>query len=310
MLIALLISTNAHAALKITELDENEIPTIDDLLVVVNDPGGTPETMKMEIGSLETALEGVMDLQSMQGSVSDLQVANNITVNEATTATALAANGSNCSAGSFPLGVDASGASESCTTLSSSNAGTATALAANGANCSAGNYPLGVDASGAVESCTTDDDVPESGDFTNLTAGKGLAISSGTLDSDGYQFCAMNAAAITTTTKCSMTACSTTDTNQDFVMPVPYSGTIKNCRVSVVNAPGTAASGKAWTFATRVNDSAGANTCQILETAKTCSDTTHSDTVTAGDLVGATIVAVNTPASSDAIGFCCQLVPS
>lgn len=34
------------------------------------------------------------------------------------------------------------------------NAGTATALAANGANCSAGNYPLGVDASGAVEGCT------------------------------------------------------------------------------------------------------------------------------------------------------------
>jgi len=33
-------------------------------------------------------------------------------------------------------------------------AATATALAANGANCLAGNYPLGVDASGAVESCT------------------------------------------------------------------------------------------------------------------------------------------------------------
>lgn len=39
-------------------------------------------------------------------------------------------------------------------TTISGNAGTATALAANGANCSAGNYPLGVDASGAVESCT------------------------------------------------------------------------------------------------------------------------------------------------------------
>lgn len=36
----------------------------------------------------------------------------------------------------------------------SGNAGTATALAANGANCSAGSYPLGVDASGAVEDCT------------------------------------------------------------------------------------------------------------------------------------------------------------
>lgn len=36
----------------------------------------------------------------------------------------------------------------------SGNAATATALAANGANCAAGSYPLGVDASGAVESCT------------------------------------------------------------------------------------------------------------------------------------------------------------
>ena len=36
----------------------------------------------------------------------------------------------------------------------SGNAGTATALAANGTNCSAGNYPLGVDASGNAENCT------------------------------------------------------------------------------------------------------------------------------------------------------------
>ncbi len=34
------------------------------------------------------------------------------------------------------------------------NAGTATALAANGADCAAGSYPLGVDASGAVANCT------------------------------------------------------------------------------------------------------------------------------------------------------------
>lgn len=34
------------------------------------------------------------------------------------------------------------------------NSSTATALAANGTNCSAGNYPLGVDASGNAESCT------------------------------------------------------------------------------------------------------------------------------------------------------------
>lgn len=36
------------------------------------------------------------------------------------------------------------------------NASTASALAANGANCAAGSYPLGVDSSGAVETCTAD----------------------------------------------------------------------------------------------------------------------------------------------------------
>ena len=39
-------------------------------------------------------------------------------------------------------------------TLNQNTTGTAAALTANGANCAAGYYPLGVDASGAVESCT------------------------------------------------------------------------------------------------------------------------------------------------------------
>lgn len=38
--------------------------------------------------------------------------------------------------------------------LTSGNVATATALAANGTNCSAGSFPLGVDASGSSESCT------------------------------------------------------------------------------------------------------------------------------------------------------------
>ena len=100
----------------------------------------------------------------------------------AVTATALAANGTNCSAGNYPLGVDAQGNAESCTAAGgggssfaypfpgnatstqitfngglvgalTGNASTATALAANGANCSAGSAPRGVDASGAVENC-------------------------------------------------------------------------------------------------------------------------------------------------------------
>jgi hypothetical protein len=49
----------------------------------------------------------------------------------ATTATALAANGANCSAGQFPLGVDASGASESCTALPTTITGTANQITAS-----------------------------------------------------------------------------------------------------------------------------------------------------------------------------------
>jgi hypothetical protein len=41
------------------------------------------------------------------------------------------------------------------------NATTATALAANGANCGAGQWAAGVDASGASETCTADDDSPD-----------------------------------------------------------------------------------------------------------------------------------------------------
>lgn len=81
------------------------------------------------------------------------------------TATALAANPTDCSAGQFASAIAASGnlscAQVNYTDLTGTvpNAPTATALAANGANCSAGQAPLGVNASGAVESCFTPGDV-------------------------------------------------------------------------------------------------------------------------------------------------------
>jgi hypothetical protein len=49
----------------------------------------------------------------------------------ASTATALSANGSNCTSGQFPLGVDASGAAESCTALPTSISGTANEISAS-----------------------------------------------------------------------------------------------------------------------------------------------------------------------------------
>ena len=50
------------------------------------------------------------------------------------------------------------------------NASTATALAANGSNCSAGQAPLGVNASGAVESCTDYQEEPASNGLVAKTA--------------------------------------------------------------------------------------------------------------------------------------------
>lgn len=87
---------------------------------------GSIGATELNEASVEAGLEALLDLQDLQGAVTDAQVPNTITIDLAATATALAANGSNCAAGQ---------------------------------------YPLGVNASGAVESCTPDDDVPEVGDF-------------------------------------------------------------------------------------------------------------------------------------------------
>ncbi len=83
-------------------------------------------------GAWGTITGTLSDQTDLQGALDGkLGVAGN-----AATATALAANGANCSAGSFPLGVSASGASETCTALPTTIAGTAnqiTASAATGA---------------------------------------------------------------------------------------------------------------------------------------------------------------------------------
>ncbi len=71
-------------------------------------------------------------------------------------------------ANAVALGTDTTGGYAASTT-EGGPATTATALAANGGNCSAGNYPLGVDASGAVEGCTADSTTPAAGEFGNAT---------------------------------------------------------------------------------------------------------------------------------------------
>lgn len=72
----------------------------------------------------------------------------------------------------------------------SGNAGTATALAANGTNCSAGNYPLGVDASGNSENCTvaTTGTLTSLGSGYATTTGTTITHSTSTLAFNGLTF--------------------------------------------------------------------------------------------------------------------------
>lgn len=90
---------------------------------LAGDVDGLSSANDLDEVSVEAELEAVLDLQDLQGAVTDAQVPDGITVTLAATATALAANGANCSAGSYPLGVDASGAAESCTVAGSGTIG-------------------------------------------------------------------------------------------------------------------------------------------------------------------------------------------
>lgn len=88
------------------------------------------------------------------------------TSGNAATATALAANGANCSAGSAPLGVDASGAAEGCTDYAEAGAVTASGLTV------AADRLLGRDTAGT-------------GAIEELSLGSGLTLSGGVLSASG-----------------------------------------------------------------------------------------------------------------------------
>lgn len=93
------------------------------------DNGDTSKILKFELSGITTATTRTLTIPNASGTVA-------LTTSNVATATALAANGANCSAGQFPLGVDTLGAAESCTALPTTIAGTAnqiTASAATGA---------------------------------------------------------------------------------------------------------------------------------------------------------------------------------
>jgi hypothetical protein len=71
---------------------------------------------------------------------------------------------------------------------------------------------------------------------------------------------------------------------------ITVAGTLSKLRVRIDGAAGTAGSGKSYTITVRVNGLDTAVTCTILETATTCSDSAHTLTLNAGDLISLGVV--------------------
>jgi hypothetical protein len=85
----------------------NNWPTADAATALSGDP--------TDCGANEFAQSIVASGNLTCAAIADADVPDTITIDTATTASALAANGGNCAAGSAPLGVDAAGAVETCT---------------------------------------------------------------------------------------------------------------------------------------------------------------------------------------------------
>ncbi len=104
----------------------------------------------------------------------------------AATATALAVNGANCSAGSFPLGVDASGASETCTALPTTITGTANQITASAAT---GAITLSIPTSPAFTTPTITTSETLTNNLAANTSGDGYVVqNSGTASSGNQMF--------------------------------------------------------------------------------------------------------------------------
>lgn len=137
----------------------------------------------------------------------------------------------------------------------SGNAGTATALAANGANCSAGSFPLGVDASGAAENCTSTASFatfsypfPLNATSTALTFSSGLVSAASTTIGNATQTGGLNISGNATTTlagnvstPASFAVMNTgSQAGQKSILYLGgYQGNYKNAIVSTLNSGGS-----------------------------------------------------------------------
>jgi len=96
----LLFAVNVYAAdTKLSALPDLDPLASTDTLYCVDDPGGTPVSSSCKVSTILT----------------DALIPNTITIDLSSTATALAADPTDCSAGSYTIGINASGTAQGCT---------------------------------------------------------------------------------------------------------------------------------------------------------------------------------------------------
>lgn len=81
-------------------------------------------------------------------------------------------------------------------------------------------------------------------------------------------------------------------------MFAPFAVTATDINCLALSAPGTGGSGKKFTMALRVAGASSALTCDISETATTCS-ATASVSIAAGDLINLASIPASTPTTSE-----------
>ncbi len=173
------------------------------------------------------------------------------------TASALAANGSNCTSGQAALGVDAAGAAEGCWTVqqpastTALKAGTVGGAFADyaGSTCSAGQAPLGLTAAGAVSGCFTPAGTYTLPAASTTLGGTKMAAACGagnhvsSIGAGGELTCSADSGGGAPTTSTYWTATSEAGLSAEVNLGALTTGLLKHTVTAGTSAPATASAG-------------------------------------------------------------------
>jgi hypothetical protein len=138
-----------------------------------------------------------------------------------------------------------------------------------------------------------------------IQAGHGLAISrhtsSSTINMGFFPMIGSDLSGFGGTFNCSISWGCTTSATDVNITPMPVAGQVGDLFMTIETAPGA---GDAWDCSIFINGAATPVTCQMAGAAATsCSDTTHTATIAAGDRIGVRCVETGTANNTNSVGY-------